>query len=127
MGDAEFTSTGPNKVSPLHDRVAALERENAAMYQRLENSEGNGKVVSKIAHDFNNLLTIINGYSLFLADRLDLNDEVRLDLLSIARAGARAAELTSRLSELGRKMRADAGAASSDSTSIKHQDKAETT
>ena len=125
MGDVEFTSTGPNQAPQLPDRAAALERENAALYHRLESSAANGKVVSKIAHDFNNLLTIINGYSLFLADRLDLNEEVRLDLQSIARAGDRAAGLTFQLLELGRKMRLDTGIASSDPASTEVQDKAE--
>jgi two-component system cell cycle sensor histidine kinase/response regulator CckA len=68
-----------------------------------------GKSVSRIAHDFNNVLTVINGYSTLLADRLDLSEDVRGDLLSIARAGARAAALTTELSDIGRKMRTSLG------------------
>ena len=112
MGDTESILPGTTEATGLTDLVAALERENTDLRQRLERLEANSKVVSKIAHDFNNLLTIINGYSVFLIDRLDLNDEVRIDLQSISRASERAATLTAQLSELGRTMRGEAICAS---------------
>jgi signal transduction histidine kinase len=108
LGDTESILPGSTEATRLTVRVAALERENTDLRQRLERLEANSKVVSKVAHDFNNLLTIINGYSVFLIDRLDLNDEVRIDLQSISRASERAATLTAQLSELGRTMRGEA-------------------
>jgi two-component system, cell cycle sensor histidine kinase and response regulator CckA len=62
-----------------------------------------GRLAGGIAHDFNNLLTVINGYSSMLMERLDLSDDVRGDLGSIARAGERAASLTAQLLSFSRK------------------------
>ncbi len=62
-----------------------------------------GRLAGGIAHDFNNLLTVINGYSAMLMERLDLSDDVRSDLASIARAGERAASLTAQLLSFSRK------------------------
>ena len=62
-----------------------------------------GRLAGGIAHDFNNLLTVINGYSAMLMERLDLSEDVRSDLASIARAGERAASLTAQLLSFSRK------------------------
>ncbi len=62
-----------------------------------------GRLAGGIAHDFNNLLTVINGYSAMLMERIDLSDDVRSDLASIARAGERAASLTAQLLSFSRK------------------------
>jgi PAS domain S-box-containing protein len=62
-----------------------------------------GRLAGGIAHDFNNLLTVINGYAAMLSERLDLSEDVRADLASIARAGERAASLTAQLLSFSRK------------------------
>ncbi len=71
--------------------------------KQTQSPDANGLAAS-IAHDLNNLLTVINGYSALLAERLDISEDVRSDLLSIRRAGERAAGLTAQLAGIGRKV-----------------------
>jgi PAS domain S-box-containing protein len=56
-----------------------------------------GRLAGGVAHEFNNLLTVINGYSELAMRDLDHEHPVRYQLQEIARAGARAAELTHQL------------------------------
>ena len=52
---------------------------------------------SGVAHDFNNLLTALLGYANLLQDRLPTGDPLRTYVDEIAKAGTRAASLTSQL------------------------------
>ncbi|HUP23018.1 MAG TPA: ATP-binding protein [Thermoanaerobaculia bacterium] len=92
---------------------SALARQRAAktlhrqeeLLLQAQRMEAVGVLAGGIAHDFNNLLTVITGYaeSLRLSARLD--DEQRQQVEQIARAGERAAALTSRLVAFGRRQR----------------------
>jgi signal transduction histidine kinase len=62
-----------------------------------------GRVAGGVANDFNNLLTVINGYSDALLKNSELDQTVRMQLESIQRAGATAAELTQNLLAFSRK------------------------
>jgi len=65
--------------------------------------ESVGRLAGGIAHDFNNLLTAIAGYAELAHDRAGVPTEVMEDLRHIARAAARAAELTGQLLAFSRR------------------------
>jgi signal transduction histidine kinase len=84
--------------------VQALRRKEDELRQA-QRMEAVGELAGGIAHDFNNLLTVISGYAAALRASPRLGDEERQHVEQIARAGERAAGLTSRLLAFGRRQR----------------------
>jgi two-component system, cell cycle sensor histidine kinase and response regulator CckA len=111
-GESRWVRT---RFTPIFDEASEIVRlvvftEDIGDWKRLETQlvqsqkmDAVGRLAGGIAHDFNNLLTVINGYSALLMERLDLSEDVRADLASIARAGERAASLTAQLLSFSRK------------------------
>ena len=62
-----------------------------------------GQLAGGVAHDFNNLLTVIKAYSGILADQLDDDDPLKIDVGEIQRAAGRASSLTQQLLAFSRK------------------------
>jgi PAS domain S-box-containing protein len=56
-----------------------------------------GKVAAGVAHDFNNVLSVIMTCAELATDALQVGDPVREEVVEIARAGSRAAQLTHQL------------------------------
>jgi two-component system, cell cycle sensor histidine kinase and response regulator CckA len=79
--------------------------ERNALAERLKGAqklEAIGRLSGGVAHDFNNLLSVVLSYAdLLLADFAD-NEEVRLDLMEIRKAGMRAADLARQILVFGR-------------------------
>ena len=73
------------------------QRRSERRIQMSQKMEAIGQLAAGIAHDFNNLLTVINGYSGLLLDQTDTDDTTSDALREIARAGARAQEMTRQL------------------------------
>jgi signal transduction histidine kinase/CheY-like chemotaxis protein len=71
--------------------------------RRVEHMESVGRLAGGVAHDFNNLLTAIRGHAESLLARTQPGDPDREDLLPIARATARAAELVRHLLTFSRR------------------------
>ncbi len=65
--------------------------------------EAIGMLAGGIAHDFNNLLTVINGYSDLITSKISVENPVFKNILSIRKAGEKAANLTSQLLAFSRK------------------------
>jgi len=92
-------------VRDVTERERAAE-EKAKVQARLfqgQKMESIGRLAGGIAHDFNNLLTVINGYAAFLTAELTGPGPHREYAQEIAKAGERAASLTSQLLAFGRK------------------------
>ncbi len=111
-GESRWVRT---RYTPIRDEASEIVRyvaftEDIGEWKRLETQliqsqkmDAVGRLAGGIAHDFNNLLTVINGYSALLMERIDLSEDVRSDIASIARAGERAAALTAQLLSFSRK------------------------
>jgi len=65
--------------------------------------EAIGTLSGGIAHDFNNLLTVINGHAEIALMKIEPQEKVHRDLISILNAGKRAERLTSQLLAFSRK------------------------
>ncbi len=74
-----------------------------AQLHQAQKLESIGRLAGGIAHDFNNLLTVINGYTVFLLNRLRPSDPSRVYAEHIAKAGEQAAALTRQLLAFSRK------------------------
>lgn len=65
--------------------------------------EAIGLLAGGIAHDFNNLLTVINGYSDLITSKINVDSSIYKNVLSIRKAGDKAANLTGQLLAFSRK------------------------
>jgi two-component system, cell cycle sensor histidine kinase and response regulator CckA len=86
--------------------IKRADEQRAEMEQRLRHAqkmEAVGQLAGGIAHDFNNLLTVINGYSGLMLRTMADDDPKGKFVRQIARAGERAASLTSQLLAYSRK------------------------
>ena len=70
--------------------------------------EALGQLAGGIAHDFNNLLSVIQNFTRFVYDDLDLADPNRQDLDEVLKAGDRGAGLVRQLLTMARRERATA-------------------
>jgi PAS domain S-box-containing protein len=73
----------------------------AAQVHQMQKLDTVGRLAGGVAHDFNNLLAVIINYAAFAAHQLE-DHPARDDILEIAAAAERAAELTQRLLLFGR-------------------------
>jgi len=72
-------------------------------YLQAQKMEAVGNLAGGIAHDFNNLLTIINGYSEFALESMEIGQPLYHDLDCIKKAGTQAAALTRQLLAFSRR------------------------
>jgi signal transduction histidine kinase/CheY-like chemotaxis protein len=84
-------------------RTALALKESEEQRRRSEHMEAVGRLAGGVAHDFNNLLTAITGHAELLLLRTGPGHPDREDLLPIARAAARAAELVRELLTFSRR------------------------
>jgi PAS domain S-box-containing protein len=84
-------------VSDITERKSLEEQ-----FRQSQKMEAVGRLAGGIAHDFNNLLTAIMGYSEILLMGIS-QENLRLDLEEIKKAGERAAQLTRQLLAFSRK------------------------
>jgi PAS domain S-box-containing protein len=82
------------------------EEENAKLEEMLRQSqklESIGTLSGGVAHEFNNLLTVVNGYSAFLINALEVGHPLRKYAEAILKAGEHGASLTAQLLAFSRK------------------------
>lgn len=72
-------------------------------------AEAISTVARPMAHDFNNALAAINGYATLIADGLDKNSPIKMEISRIIEAVKRAAELTSKFQDFARNPKIDGG------------------
>jgi PAS domain S-box-containing protein len=77
-------------------------RELESQLRHAQKMETVGRLAGGIAHDFNNLLTAITGHGDLLAQSLEPDDPLQVDVAAINAAAARAATLTRQLLAYGR-------------------------
>jgi PAS domain S-box-containing protein len=77
-------------------------RELESQLRHSQKMETVGRLAGGIAHDFNNLLTAITGHGDLLAQSLEPEDPLQVDVAAINAAAARAATLTRQLLAYGR-------------------------
>ncbi|MEX1170210.1 MAG: PAS domain S-box protein [Chloroflexota bacterium] len=77
-------------------------RELESQLRHAQKMETVGRLAGGIAHDFNNLLTAITGHGDLLAQSLEPEDQLQVDVAAINAAAARAATLTRQLLAYGR-------------------------
>jgi len=84
------------------DRRRRLEENEARLRQALK-MEAVGRLAGGVAHDFNNMLQVILGYGEMALEDTDPDDDLRLPLQEITKAGSRSADLTRQLLAFARK------------------------
>jgi PAS domain S-box-containing protein len=77
-------------------------RELESQLRHVQKMESVGRLAGGIAHDFNNLLTAITGHGDLLAQSLEPDDPLQVDVAAINAAAGRAATLTRQLLAYGR-------------------------
>ena len=77
-------------------------RELESQLRHAQKMESVGRLAGGIAHDFNNLLTAITGHGDLLAQSVEDDDPLQVDIAAINAAAARAAALTRQLLAYGR-------------------------
>ena len=88
-------------VAIKRDVTASLLLE--SQLQQAQKLESIGRLAGGVAHNFNNLLTVINGYTVFLLNRLAPGDPLRVYAEHIEKAGGQATALTRQLLAFSRK------------------------
>ena len=87
-----------------HILAASLERHRTeSSLRQSQRLEAVGQFASGVAHDFNNMLTAIRSYSEFVLEAVGDAPRVREDVLEIAKAADRAADLTRQLLAFSRR------------------------
>ncbi|MGH7725128.1 MAG: PAS domain-containing protein [Candidatus Eiseniibacteriota bacterium] len=75
--------------------------------RQFQKMEAIGRLAGGVAHDFNNLLTVIKGYADILVSRLPPGTSGHGEVLEMAQAAERAAQLTGQLMAFGRRQSLD--------------------
>jgi len=85
-------------------KKTADERDQARQqFIQAQKMEAIGRLAGGVAHDFNNLLTSIIGFTRYVRDDLDENDDRRADLGEVLKAAESASRLTSHLLSFSRR------------------------
>jgi signal transduction histidine kinase/DNA-binding response OmpR family regulator len=102
IGSAERDANGA--IRSIQGAVQDIDerRKLEAQLHQAQRMQAMGVLAGGVAHDFNNLLSVIMSYAALVIGDLEPGDSVRADVEEIAKAGARAAELTMQLLAFGR-------------------------
>jgi PAS domain S-box-containing protein len=92
-------------VQDITERVRAAEATTAleAQLQQAQKMESVGRLAGGVAHDFNNMLSAILGNTELALEALDAADPVSANLIEIAEAARRSADLTRQLLAFARR------------------------
>ncbi len=103
--EVEFLGTFASTLAGMIVRERAEERLRQTQKVLLHSQKMDvvGRLTGGVAHDFNNLLTAILGYSNFVLDALEPDNDLRADVAEIKNAGERAAALTQQLLAFSRR------------------------
>ena len=84
-------------------RAEAALREMEEQFRQAQKMEAVGLLAGGVAHDFNNILTVIKGSAQLILEHETLDEQCREEVLDIARAAERGAELTRQLLTFSRR------------------------
>ena len=86
----------PTRVRGIYRDVTERKRVEEQL-RRAERMQAAGRLAGGVAHEVNNMMTGVIGFSEFLLRSLDPEDERRLEVAEIIKAGTRAADVTRQL------------------------------